>query len=96
MLLNIKLYVLFALMGELAGPPLFPVIVCAIESLFVQTIVSPFLMVIDDGLKEKFWIVTLCVTGIGTCVVGEFGIVVVCEELVVVGVVGDCDELSVV
>jgi len=49
-------------MTELEGPPLSPVTVCPTESLFVQITVSPFLTVIDAGLKAKFWIVTLCVT----------------------------------
>ncbi len=52
-------------MVGLEGPPLFPVTVCPTESIFVQTTVSPFLTVIDAGLKAKFWIVTLCVTGVG-------------------------------
>lgn len=52
-------------MVGLEGPPLFPVTVCPIESLLVQTTVSPFLAVIDAGLKAKFWTVILWVTGAG-------------------------------
>lgn len=63
MLLNVKLYVPFVLIVWLEGPPLFPVAVCPIGSLLIQTTVSPFLTVREAGLKAKFRIVTLWVTG---------------------------------
>lgn len=42
-----------------------PVTVCGAESLFVQTTVSPFLIVIDGWLKAKSLIVMFLVVGTG-------------------------------
>lgn len=49
-------------MSLLFGPPLWPSVsftVCVTLSLFVQVTVVPFFTVIEDGVKAKFWMVTL-------------------------------------
>ena len=59
MLLNVKLYVSPGAMVGLAIVSVFPTIVWATVSLFVHVTVSPFLMIICEGLNEKFLMETV-------------------------------------